>query len=146
MSGAERDAFLAAFSEDPQETLVGFTVSGGIFGEGIDLAGRRLIGAAVVGVGLPPVTAEREAMREYYDERFEKGREFSYVYPGANRVLQAAGRVIRRTTDRGVILLIDDRFSEPVYRRLLSDSFRRLRYIGNGEALSHFFSAFWNEG
>ncbi len=144
MSFAERDAFLAAFSEDSQETLVGFTVSGGIFGEGIDLAGRRLIGAAVVGVGLPPVTAEREAMREYYDERFEKGREFSYVYPGANRVLQAAGRVIRRTTDRGVILLIDDRFAEPVYRQLLADSFCRIRYIGNGDALSHFFSVFWN--
>lgn len=146
MTGTERDAFLSAFSEDPQETLVGFTVSGGIFGEGIDLAGTRLIGAAVVGVGMPPVTAEREAMREYYDERFEAGREFAYIYPGANRVLQAAGRVIRRTTDRGVILLIDDRFAEPVYKRLLSDSFQCIRYVGNGKALSHYFSQFWQEG
>jgi DNA excision repair protein ERCC-2 len=92
---------------------------GGIFGEGIDLVGTRLSAAAVVGVGLPAVCLERELIREYFASRLEQGFEYAYMYPGINRVLQAAGRVIRTETDRGVVLLIDQRYGSEHYRGLL---------------------------
>lgn len=145
MTAAERTAFLDAFSEDPRRSLIGFCVSGGIFGEGVDLAGTRLIGAVVIGIGLPALSEEREAMREYFDEKYERGREFAYVFPGMNRVLQAAGRVIRRTDDRGVIVLIDDRFAEPVYRRILPTHFHSLRFVGDAPSLSRYVRDFWNK-
>ncbi len=143
MSPGDRNRFLLEFREHPTSSLVGFCVSGGIFGESVDLAGTRLIGAVVVGVALPSISAEREALAAYYEERYEAGREFAYVYPGIHRILQAAGRVIRRKDDRGVILFIDDRFSEPVYRKILPTHFRGLRFVGNGASLSHFFGEFW---
>jgi DNA excision repair protein ERCC-2 len=94
---------------------------GGIFGEGIDLAGDRLVGAVVVGVGLPQVGFERELIRRYFDWRNGRGFDFAYLFPGMNRVLQAAGRVIRSEDDRGVVLLIDSRFRQARYRRLFPD-------------------------
>lgn len=142
----ERQAFLDRFSENNRRALVGFTVMGGIFAEGIDLTGRRLIGAVVIGVGLPQPTPENEAIREYYDDALEAGREYAYVYPGMNRVLQAAGRVIRTERDRGVVVLIDDRFSEPLYRRLMPNHWRGLKYVGDLPSLSHFLSRFWGAG
>ena len=81
-----------------------------MFSEGIDLAGNALIGAMIVGTGLPGLSAERNLMAEYYQNTMEKGREYAYVFPGMNKVLQAAGRVIRTEDDRGVILLLDERF------------------------------------
>lgn len=145
MDRRERQAFLDRFSEDNRRALVGFTVTGGIYGEGIDLVGRRLIGAVVVGVGLPQPTPENEAIREYYDDVLEAGREYAYVYPGMNRVLQAAGRVIRTESDRGVVVLIDDRFSEPVYRRLMPNHWRGLKYVGDLPSLSHLLGRFWGK-
>lgn len=146
MDRKERQAFLDRFSEDNRRALLGFTVMGGIYAEGIDLTGRRLIGAVVIGVGLPQPTPENEAIREYYDDALEAGREYAYVYPGMNRVLQAAGRVIRRETDRGVVVLIDDRFSEPLYRRLMPNHWRGLKYVGDLPSLSHLLSRFWDAG
>ncbi len=143
MPEAARRRFLDAFLPEPKQTLVGFAVSGGIFAEGIDLVGDRLIGAVVIGIGLPTPTPEREETAAYFDDRFESGREYAYIYPGFNRVLQAAGRVIRRESDRGIILLIDDRFADPVYRRLLPSGMRGLRYIGDRPSLAAFLSAFW---
>ena len=143
MDRRERQAFLDRFSEDNRRALVGFTVTGCIYGEGIDLVGRRLMGAVVVGVGLPQPTPENEAIREYYDDTLEAGREYAYVYPGMNRVLQAAGRVIRTESDRGVVVLIDDRFSEPVYRRLMPNHWRGLKYVGDLPSLSHLLGRFW---
>ena len=119
MGERQREEFLARFETDNPRTLVGFAVMGGIFGEGIDLVGTRLSGAAVVGVGLPPVGLERELIREYFAARLEQGFEYAYMYPGINRVLQAAGRVIRTETDRGVVLLIDQRYGHEHYRGLL---------------------------
>jgi DNA excision repair protein ERCC-2 len=119
MSEDRRDAFLAQFETDTARCLVGFAVMGGIFGEGIDLVGTRLSGAAVVGVGLPAVCLERELIREHFTVRLEQGFEYAYMYPGINRVLQAAGRVIRTETDRGVVLLIDQRYGSEHYRALL---------------------------
>jgi DNA excision repair protein ERCC-2 len=118
MSEAEREAFLAAFSVEHGETLVGFAVMGGVFGEGIDLAGDRLIGAIIVGVGLPQLCVERDLIRNYFQQKTGAGFDYAYTFPGMNRVLQAVGRVIRSETDRGVVLLIDTRFAEPRYRRL----------------------------
>ena len=143
MDRKERQAFLDRFSEDNRRALLGFTVMGGIYAEGIDLTGRRLIGAIVIGVGLPQPTPENEAIREYYDDALEAGREYAYVYPGMNRVLQAAGRVIRTERDRGVVVLIDDRFSEPLYRRLMPNHWRGLKYVGDLPSLSHLLGRFW---
>jgi DNA excision repair protein ERCC-2 len=115
---ADRSAFLDRFSRDNPETLVGFAVMGGIFGEGIDLVGERLSGAVIVGVGLPGISLEKELIRDYYETALGAGFEFAYMYPGINRVLQAAGRVIRSESDRGVVLLIDQRFGTVRYHAL----------------------------
>jgi Rad3-related DNA helicase len=86
--------------------------------KGIDLVGERLSGAIIVGVGLPAICRERNLIRDYFDER-GTGFDFAYRYPGINRVLQAAGRVIRTDQDRGALLLVDQRFCRPGYQRLL---------------------------
>lgn len=117
MTEEEREQFLEEFKERG-DTLLGFCVMGGIFSEGIDLIGDRLIGVIVVGTGLPQVSQEREILKKYYDDRGEKGFDYAYRYPGMNKVLQAAGRVIRTQEDVGVILLLDDRFARGEYRDL----------------------------
>lgn len=114
MNEREREDFLGEFTEQ-EHTLVGFCVLGGIFSEGIDLMGNRLIGVIVVGTGLPQIGNEREILRDYYDKRGENGFDYAYRYPGMNKVLQASGRVIRTQEDVGVILLLDDRFRSPEY-------------------------------
>lgn len=95
MKEHEREAFLEEFEKERQGTLVAFCVMGGIFGEGIDLKNDRLIGAIIVGTGLPQVSDEREILKNYYDERGLSGFDYAFRYPGMNKVLQAAGRVIR---------------------------------------------------
>jgi DNA excision repair protein ERCC-2 len=117
MGEAAREAFVGRFAADNAATLVGFAVMGGVFGEGIDLVGERLCGAAIVGVGLPAVCLERDLIREHFGGAY--GFACAYLYPGINRVLQAAGRVIRSECDRGVVLLIDGRFGLRRYRALL---------------------------
>jgi len=114
----DRERFLQKFSRHNSSTLVGFAVMGGVFGEGIDLVGDRLTGAAVVGVGMPPPNLERELINEYFSEQYDAGYEFAYIFPGFNKVLQASGRVIRSETDRGVILLIDRRFASRNYQAM----------------------------
>jgi Rad3-related DNA helicase len=143
MTEPERDAFLLRFEKDNTETLVGFAVLGGVFGEGIDLVGDRLTGAAVVGVGLPAICQERELVRDYYERR-GSGFEFAYLYPGINRVLQAAGRVIRSERDRGTVLLIDERFSRPTYKSLLPRYWHPVR-VGDQEKLREALAAFWGQ-
>jgi DNA excision repair protein ERCC-2 len=115
----QREAFLERFHREAGKTLVGFAVLGGIFGEGIDLKGERLTGALIVGVGLPGICTERDLIRDHYERKHRFGFEFAYQYPGINRVLQAAGRVIRSETDQGVILLIDRRYRESRFRHML---------------------------
>ena len=110
MGEAEKAEFLEEFEKERSHSLAAFCVMGGVFSEGIDLKEERLIGVIVVGTGLPMVCAEQEVLKGYFDETEEKGFDFSYQYPGMNKVLQAAGRVIRTPGDRGVILLLDDRF------------------------------------
>ncbi|MCG6895039.1 MAG: ATP-dependent DNA helicase, partial [Desulfobacteraceae bacterium] len=114
-----REAFIERFSASNGRTLAGFAVMGGIFGEGIDLVGDRLTGAAIVGVGLPGISPERERIRQYFEAVNGQGFAYAYMFPGINRVLQAAGRVIRTDADRGAVLLIDRRYGSLRYRSLL---------------------------
>lgn len=117
---AEREAFLADFQEHPKCVRIGLCVLGGIYAEGIDLAGSRLSGVIVVGVGLPMVCTERELIRMVYEEQAEgSGFANAYVYPGMNKVLQAAGRVIRDSADRGFVVLLDERYRQQAYREIL---------------------------
>jgi len=127
MTEEEREAFLARFDSGNRNTLAGFAVMGGIFGEGIDLVGERLSGAAIVGVGLPGICLERELIRNHFAG---VGFEFAYTYPGINRVLQAAGRVIRSEDDRGALLLIDQRYGTRRYSTLLPQTWRPARIGG----------------
>ncbi len=114
----EREIFLERFDNHGQSTLVAFAVMGGIFAEGIDLEGEKLNGVIIVGTGLPMICPENEMIREYYDQTMGRGFDYAYVYPGMNRVLQAAGRVIRTENDRGFVILVDTRFAGARYRRL----------------------------
>jgi Rad3-related DNA helicase len=142
MTEPERDAFLAAFSVEHGETLVGFAVLGGIFGEGIDLVGERLIGAVIVGVGLPQLCVERNLIRDYFQRQNAAGFDYAYTFPGMNRVLQAVGRVIRSETDHGVVLLIDARFDELRYRRLFPAWWKFVK-VRNSDALCETVAGFW---
>lgn len=118
MKEQDREEFLAAFSEKRAKTLIGFCVMGGIFAEGIDLKKEALIGVIIVGTGLPQISNEREILKNFYNEREGAGFEYAFRYPGMNKVLQAAGRVIRTKEDRGVILLLDERFLQREYQYL----------------------------
>ncbi len=116
MTEEEREIFLENFEENREQSLVGFCVMGGIFSEGIDLAEDKLIGALIVGTGLPQVCRERELLKMYFDARGLRGFDYAYLYPGMNKVLQSAGRVIRTDADRGIILLLDERFRDVRYQ------------------------------
>lgn len=115
MTEVQREEFLEAFAAENEKGMVGFCVVGGIFSEGIDLKRERLIGVIMVGTGLPQICPEREILREFYEEKGQDGFAFAYRYPGMNKVLQAAGRLIRTDEDYGVILLLDDRFLQKEY-------------------------------
>jgi DNA excision repair protein ERCC-2 len=117
MSEPERDGFLRRFSPDGRG--IGFAVLGGAFGEGIDLPGNRLIGAFIATLGLPQVSPVNEEMQRRMELRFGAGYAYTYLYPGLQKIVQAAGRVIRTTEDQGAVYLMDERFAWPEVRRLL---------------------------
>ncbi|SDZ42331.1 Rad3-related DNA helicase [Evansella caseinilytica] len=129
MSEADRDRFLQRFSADNSGSLLGFAVLGGIFSEGIDLKGDRLVGVFVVGVGLPQLNTEQEILKEHFRSSGKNGYDYAYVYPGMCKVLQAGGRLIRTETDKGLLVLLDDRFLTPKYRQLLPDEWRHFRLM-----------------
>jgi len=141
MNEGEREAFLAEFTENSE--ILAFAVMGGVFSEGIDLVGNRLIGAAIVGVGLPLISPKRDALRDYYDDTISGGFEYAYMYPGMNKVMQAAGRVIRTEADRGVILLVDTRFTDARYTELFPFEWRGYRKPGINYGLDEIFAEFW---
>ncbi len=142
MGEIEREKFIESFKTESCGTLVGFAVMGGFFAEGIDLVGDCLSAAAIIGVGLPMICPERELIRRYYQQKMGAGFDFAYKYPGMNRVLQAAGRVIRSETDKGVILLIDERFSKSDYKALLPDHWNTVR-IRNHSEFHSLLKNFW---
>ncbi len=146
MKEEEREAFLFAFSKEESEkrsgSLVAFCVLGGIFGEGIDLKHEQLIGAIIVGTGLPQISNEREILMNYYEKRSGEGFDYAYRYPGMNKVLQAAGRVIRTVSDVGVIELLDERFLQSDYRGLFPREWEK-RTVCNVGNVAEYLHAFW---
>lgn len=144
MREEEREAFLEAFQEEKEESLVAFCVMGGIFGEGIDLKREQLIGAIIVGTGLPQISNEREILKEYYDKKEGMGFDYAYRYPGMNKVLQAAGRVIRTAEDVGIIELLDERFLQNDYQRLFPREWEQ-RSVCQLSNLEEKLTAFWEE-
>ncbi len=145
MTYSERQKFLSEFEIDDGGTTVGFCVMGGVFSESVDLPGKKLIGCIIIGNGAGAVTPERELLQEYYQNKYENGYEYAYTYPGMNRVLQAAGRVIRDEHDRGIAVLIDDRYSSQVYRSLMPEHWHSLKYVGNKETLAALLRNFWEK-
>ena len=145
MDEAAREAFLAAFDAENPETLIGFCVMGGIYSEGIDLKGDRLIGTVIVGVGLPQIGDERNIIRNYYDDKQGSGFAYAYQFPGMNKVLQAVGRVIRDEADRGMVLFIDNRFSSSSYRRLFPPHLSHYIKVRSVQDIGRETREFWDE-
>ncbi len=143
MDEAARAAFLDRLQPGAAAPLLGFAVLGGVFGEGVDLVGDRLLGAAVVGPGLPQVNPRQEKLRDYFEATRGSGFDYAYRYPGMNKVLQAAGRVIRTPQDRGVVLLLDDRFARPEYRCLMPPHWAGLQAVESPESLAAALRGFW---
>lgn len=144
MREAEREEFLMAFAGERDHSMVAFCVLGGIFGEGIDLKEEQLIGAVIVGTGLPQISTEREILKGYYDERGMSGFDYAYRFPGMNKVLQAAGRVIRTAADVGVIELLDDRFLQSDYRALFPREWEQ-RSVCNLANVERRLDEFWKQ-
>ena len=142
MNELDREAFLQEFEAEREGSLAGFCVMGGIFSEGIDLTKERLIGAMIVGTGLPQVCNEREILKQYFDRHGENGFDYAYLYPGMNKVLQAAGRVIRTEEDKGVIALLDDRFAGRRYLEIFPREWRKLTYC-NVKTIGEKVEQFW---
>ena len=146
MTRQEKTEFLEQFEKNDGTYLVAFAVTGSIFSEGIDLVGDSLIGAVIVGISIPALSSEREAIAAYYDEKCDEGKQFAYIYPGINRVLQAGGRVIRREGDKGVIVLIDDRFADPIYKKSMPELWSDIEYHSDPKALRERLDKFWQNG
>lgn len=144
MTEEERESFLEEFVEEPELSRIGFCVMGGIFSEGIDLKNNRLIGAVIVGTGLPMVCNERELFRGYFDEKNQKGFDYAYLYQGMNKVLQSAGRVIRTKEDRGAILLLDERFTQKQYYSLFPKEWFP-NIVVNRETMKSELIKFWHD-
>ena len=143
MEERSREAFLEKFREQSGKPLIGFCVLGSIFSEGIDLTGNSLIGVLIVGTGLPQICNEREVIRAYFDRQQKKGYDYAYRYPGMNKVLQAAGRVIRTAEDVGTILLMDERFLERDNQSLLPEEWESY-YAVNRNNCGQVLENFWN--
>ena len=144
MSEEAREIFLENFEEEREESLIGFCVMGGIFSEGIDLSRDRLIGAAIVGTGLPQVCRERELLKDYFQKQGVRGFDYAYLYPGMNKVLQSAGRVIRTDRDCGVILLLDERFRDYRYQEIFPREWKDYGTC-NADNVADKMETFWEQ-
>ena len=143
MNEEEKQDFLDNFNQKNDQGLVAFAVMGGSFGEGIDLVGERLSGAVIVGVGLPQLCLERNIIMDYFNKAKGLGFEYSYMYPGMNKVMQAVGRIIRSEKDRGVALLIDERFGRKEYRKLFPMQWKQVSVVSNNEEITNSVGSFW---
>ena len=146
MTQQQKEQFLDAFRADNPEMLIGFCVLGGSFSEGVDLPGGRLIGSIIVGVGIPGLSDERNIVRDYYADQNGMGYEYAYVYPGMNHVLQAAGRVIRTDSDRGIVVLLDQRYAEQRYIDLFPPHWEDVRFASDAQSLAKIVAEFWKSG
>ena len=148
MSLVEQEAMLAQLTPNPETSRIAFFVLGGMFSEGIDYVGDMLNGVIVVGVGLPMVNEVQDLLRQYFDDVFQKGFDYAYVYPGMNKVIQAVGRVIRTEQDYGIAVLVDDRFGKRPYKDLFLSHWTRKMQVSKdhlNDALSTFFFDFDKE-
>lgn len=146
MDNAARTAFLDAFRTDDHQTKVGFALLGGIFSEGIDLKNDQLIGVGIVSVGLPGMNKESDLIRDYFDSLNGQGFSFAYQLPGFNNVSQAAGRVIRTDDDKGVIVLMDQRFNQTRYRQIFPQNWTNIKVTNNAAQLKNVLQNFWRNG
>ena len=144
MTEEEKEEFLKEFESCCGRTLIGFAVMGGMFGEGIDLTGDKLLGAIVVGVGLPQICLERDIIKNHFEKTNGLGFEYGYVYPGMNKVMQAVGRVIRTDEDRGVVLLVDERFTQGTYKKLFPQEWSHGVIVGSCKEINNKVNEFWN--
>lgn len=142
MDEEQREEFLEEFEQEREKSLVAFCVMGGIFSEGIDLTDDKLIGAVIAGTGLPQVCTEREILKQYFNAADMDGFDYAYLYPGMNKVLQSAGRVIRTESDRGMILLLDDRFRAMRYREVFPREWQQYQ-LGSVKNLEQEIRTFW---
>lgn len=145
MEDKDKNKFLSYFEVDPTKTTVGFAVLGGIFSEGIDFYSDKLIGAIVVGVGLPQISFERDLIKEHFDSEEINGYEYAYVNPGITKIIQAAGRVIRSENDKGIIVFIDDRFKQFKYRNILQKQYKNNQYVTNERQIEFLLEQFWKK-
>jgi len=145
MQEEEKESFLQCFQQGLKKGLTGFAVMGGMFSEGIDLVGDRLIGAVIVGVGLPQVCFERDIIMDFFRNKNNMGFEYAYMYPGMNKVMQAAGRVIRSEHDRGVVLLIDERFGSNRYNSMFPSEWLYNNRVKSPLELGRILEKFWNQ-
>ena len=145
MTDSQKNKYLAYFRDTSRKRpLAGLTVLGSLFNEGIDLTGEELTGVIIIGTGLPGLSPERDLLKQYYDATSGQGYEFAYLWPGFNRIAQAAGRLIRSEEDYGIVLLIDDRYADPVHRALLPDDWRT-EHTSNADDCLARIRQFWNE-
>ena len=143
MKEQEKENFLSLFENvQGRGSLLGFCVMGGIFSEGIDLKRESLIGTIIVGTGIPMISKERNLLRDYFDGCGKDGYAYAYVYPGMNKVLQSAGRVIRTEEDCGVIILLDDRFLTPGYEKLYPREWNEV-YPATKHNFKNILADFW---
>ena len=145
MTDEEKEAFLANFVANPQKTTLGFVVVGGAFGEGIDLVSDRLIGAVIVGVGMPKINFISNYISKHYDEMGLSGYDYAYLNPGMNKVMQALGRVIRSENDRGAVLLIDERYATNEYHDCFKAEWRDYEVALKPEEVSDICKSFFKE-
>ena len=145
MDEPAREDFIRKFDDFGDINRIAFCVMGGIFSAGIDLTGDKLTGVIIVGVGLPQVSPELEIMRNYYQSEATSWFSYAYTYPGLNKVLQAAGRLIRSECDRGALLLIDSRFSTSEYLSLLPEEWHPIPKTSQGMLSDEFALKFWNK-
>ncbi|MDO5047310.1 MAG: ATP-dependent DNA helicase [Anaerococcus sp.] len=143
MSQKQRKKFLDKFSKS--KANIGFVVLGGIFSEGVDLIGDRLIGAMIISVGMPGLSFDRDLIKKHFDQEGLNGFDYSYTYPGINKVFQAIGRVIRSESDRGIIYLIDDRYRWDKYIRLFPRTIGNIHYLEKDQPATEIISKFWSE-
>ena len=146
MTNDEKQEFLEHFHKNPKKTHVGLLIMGGSFSEGIDMVDDRLIGVAIVGIGLPQLSYERDLIRDYYDKKNADGFDYSYKNPGLNKVMQAMGRLIRSENDRGVALLIDDRYLQNEYRMVLERSYSGYEVAYSQEEVKESLDSFFPKG
>ena len=145
MSDEERETFLLNFKPNPQKTAIGFVIVGGAFGEGIDLVSDRLIGAVIVGIGMPKINFVSDQIDKYYDELGLSGYNYAYLNPGMNKIMQALGRVIRSEKDKGAVLLIDERYLNNEYRDLFKAEWRDYEVAFSPDEVSDICNNFFNE-